>query len=173
MESRIARLDEVEEPRKEWAAAVQHRRRAALQLGGGDPQRRRRRAQGDFTLGPGVPAGQRGGADRHHRAQRRRQVHAAPAAARRASSPTPGRASLGASVAVGEIDQARGRLAEAPAARRRRSRRVVPELAPGRRTHPAREVRAQGATRSPAGRRTALARVSAPAPRWRCCRPAA
>ncbi len=30
MESRIARLDEVEEPRKEWAAAVQHRRGAPL-----------------------------------------------------------------------------------------------------------------------------------------------
>ena len=38
--------------------------------------------RGDFALGPGLAAGQRGRADRHHRPQRRRQVHAAAAAAR-------------------------------------------------------------------------------------------
>ena len=39
MESRIARLEEVEEPRKEWVLQFSDRRRAALQLGGRDAER--------------------------------------------------------------------------------------------------------------------------------------
>ena len=82
MESRIARLEEVDEPRKEWqlqfsigpaprsSAVVATLRDAVVR-------------QGDFTLGPGEPAAQRRGTDRHHRPQRRRQVHPAPPAAGR------------------------------------------------------------------------------------------
>ena len=80
MESRIARLDVVEEPRKEWQLQFSIGQAPALQLRGGHPARRRR-PPGQLHPGTGEPAAQRRRADRHHRAQRRRQVHAAPAAA--------------------------------------------------------------------------------------------
>ena len=82
MESRIARLEEVEEPRKEWQLQFSIGAGAPLQRRGGDPARRRR-AAGRFHPGPGEPAAQRGGTDRHHRPQRRRQIHPAPAPAGR------------------------------------------------------------------------------------------
>ena len=109
MESRIARLEEVEEPRKEWQ----------LQLTIGSAPRSGSVVstlssavfrQGSFTLGPvslQVNAGERigitgpngAGKSTLLRALLGRQV------------PDEGRASLGASVHVGEVDQGRGQLA--------------------------------------------------------------
>ena len=82
MESRIARLEEVEEPRKEWQLQFSIGAGAPLQRRRGHPARRRRGA-GRLHPGPGEPAAQCGGTDRHHRSQRRRQIHPAPAPARR------------------------------------------------------------------------------------------
>ena len=108
MESRIARLDEVEEPRKEWqleftigraprsSSVVSTLNEAVV-------------TQGDFTLGPvslQVEAGERIGITGPNGAGKstllglllgRRQADA-------------GSSSLGASVAIGEIDQARTQL---------------------------------------------------------------
>ncbi len=123
MESRIARLDEVEEPRKEWQLEFTDRRRAAVELGRLDAQRRGVPA-GRLHARTGVAAGQRGGADRHHRSERRRQVDAAARAARAAGAAT-GTASLGASVAIGEIDQARSLLV-GPGRSSTRSRSTCP-----------------------------------------------
>ena len=81
MESRIARLDEVEEPRKEWVLQFSIGDAAAVELGRRDPQRGDGR-RGDFTLGPvslQVDARQ---PHRHHRTQRRRQDHPAGTVAR-------------------------------------------------------------------------------------------
>ena len=84
--------------------------------------------------------------------------------------PASGTASLGATVAVGEIDQARtGFAEELPLGDAFEA--AVPEMAPGRRPHPAGEVRAQGRPGRPAGS-AGSRRASAPGPRWRCCRPA-
>ena len=110
MESRIARLDEVEEPRKEWA----------LQFTiGGAPRSSSVVATlsdavvtlGAFTFGPAsvqVSAGDRIGVTGPNGAGKTTLLrlllgHLTPDA---------GRASLGASVAVGEIDQSRTGLAE-------------------------------------------------------------
>ncbi|MHA7261651.1 ABC-F family ATP-binding cassette domain-containing protein [Arthrobacter sp. TMN-37] len=110
MESRIARLDEVEEPRKEWqlqfsigsaprsSSVAATLNRAAVHRGG-------------FTLGPvslQVNAGERIGITGPNGAGKSTLLrlllgHEAPAE---------GTAALGASVAVGEIDQARGQLEE-------------------------------------------------------------
>jgi ATPase subunit of ABC transporter with duplicated ATPase domains len=109
MESRIARLDEVEEPRKEWqlqftigsaprsssvvstlSAAVVH--------------------QGDFTLGPvslQVDAGDRIGITGPNGAGKSTLLRLLLGR----TAPSEGMASLGASVAIGEIDQARAVLA--------------------------------------------------------------
>jgi ATPase subunit of ABC transporter with duplicated ATPase domains len=109
MESRIARLDEVEEPRKEWqlqftigsaprsssvvstlSAAVVH--------------------QGDFTLGPvslQVDAGDRIGITGPNGAGKSTLLRLLLGRA----VPNEGMASLGTSVAIGEIDQARALLA--------------------------------------------------------------
>jgi ATPase subunit of ABC transporter with duplicated ATPase domains len=111
MESRIARLDEVEEPRKEWqlqftigsaprsssvvstlSAAVVH--------------------QGDFTLGPvslQVDAGDRIGITGPNGAGKSTLLRLLLGR----TEPSEGMASLGASVAIGEIDQARAVLAGA------------------------------------------------------------
>ena len=125
MESRIARLEEVEEPRKEWAlqftigaaprsssvvatldaAVVTLRRlrpRPGLAAG-------RRAASGSASPGPTAPARPRCCALLLGRL-----------------APDEGTASLGASVAVGEIDQARTGLRRGPAARPTRSRRRCP-----------------------------------------------
>lgn len=109
MESRIARLDEVEEPRKEWqlefTIGAAPRSSSVVSTLTAATFR-----QGDFTLGPvalQVNAGERigitgpngAGKSTLLRALLGRQV------------PDEGHASLGTSVAVGEIDQARAVLA--------------------------------------------------------------
>jgi len=109
MESRIARLDEVDEPRKEWQLEFtigQAPRSSAVVSTLSNAVFR----QGDFTLGPvnlQVNAGERigitgpngAGKSTLLRALLQRQV------------PDDGTAGLGASVAIGEIDQARAQLA--------------------------------------------------------------
>ncbi|SDZ14953.1 ABC-F family ATP-binding cassette domain-containing protein [Herbiconiux ginsengi] len=111
MESRIARLDEVEEPRKEWqlqftigsaprsSSVVSTLSQAVVSLG-------------DFTLGPvslQVDAGDRIGITGPNGAGKSTLLRLLLGRV----SPTSGRASLGASVAIGEIDQARAVLAGA------------------------------------------------------------
>ncbi|WP_022894251.1 ABC-F family ATP-binding cassette domain-containing protein [Agromyces subbeticus] len=108
MESRIARLDEVEEPRKEWqleftigqaprsSSVVSTLNEAVV-------------VQGDFTLGPvslQVDAGERIGITGPNGAGKSTLL--ALLLGRRAADA--GTASLGTSVAIGEIDQARTQL---------------------------------------------------------------
>ncbi|MBT1543444.1 ABC-F family ATP-binding cassette domain-containing protein [Curtobacterium flaccumfaciens] len=105
MESRIARLDEVEEPRKEWqleftigsaprsSAVVATLSNATF-------------TQGDFTLGPvslQVDGGDRIGITGPNGAGKSTLLRALLGR----QAPTTGTASLGSSVAVGEVDQAR------------------------------------------------------------------
>ncbi|WP_284761235.1 ABC-F family ATP-binding cassette domain-containing protein [Curtobacterium sp. MEB011] len=105
MESRIARLDEVEEPRKEWqleftigsaprsSAVVATLSNATF-------------TQGDFTLGPvslQVDGGDRIGITGPNGAGKSTLLRALLGK----QAPTTGSASLGSSVAVGEVDQAR------------------------------------------------------------------
>jgi ATPase subunit of ABC transporter with duplicated ATPase domains len=105
MESRIARLDEVEEPRKEWElrfdiAAAPRSSSVVASLDGATVRR------GDFVLGPmslQVDAGDRIGITGPNGAGKTTLLrlllgHLAP---------DTGRASQGAALAVGEIDQAR------------------------------------------------------------------
>jgi len=111
MESRIARLEEVEEPRKEWALqfdiAAATRSSSVVAVLDAAVVR-----LGDFQLGPvslQVSAGDRIAITGPNGAGKTTLLrlllgHLAP---------DEGRASLGASVAVGEIDQARTSLAEA------------------------------------------------------------
>jgi len=109
MESRIARLDEVEEPRKEWqlqftigsaprsSSVVSTLSAAVVQ-------------QGDFTLGPvslQVDAGDRIGITGPNGAGKSTLLRLLLGR----TVPDEGMASLGASVAIGEIDQARAVLA--------------------------------------------------------------
>ncbi|GAB3539147.1 ABC-F family ATP-binding cassette domain-containing protein [Arthrobacter tecti] len=110
MESRIARLDEVPEPRKEWqlqfsigsaprSSAVVATLNAAVAR------------QGDFRLGPvsvQVNAGERIGITGPNGAGKSTLLRLLLGH----QQPDDGAASLGASVAIGEIDQARGQLAE-------------------------------------------------------------
>jgi len=109
MESRIARLDEVEEPRKEWQ----------LQFTIGSASRSSSVVstlsaasvtQGSFTLGPvslQVDAGDRIGITGPNGAGKSTLLRLLLGRV----APTEGMASLGASVAIGEIDQARAVLA--------------------------------------------------------------
>ncbi|WP_413451133.1 ABC-F family ATP-binding cassette domain-containing protein [Georgenia phoenicis] len=109
MESRIARLEEVEEPRKEWQ----------LQFTIGSAPRSGSVVstlssavfrQGSFTLGPvslQVNAGERIGITGPNGAGKSTLLRALLGR----QLPDEGTASLGASVHVGEIDQARGQLA--------------------------------------------------------------
>ena len=110
MESRIARLDEVEEPRKEWVlqfdiAAAPRSSEVVATLNGATLSR------GDFTLGPvsvQVSAGDRIGITGPNGSGKTTLLrlllgHLAP---------DTGTASMGASVAVGRIDQARTGLAD-------------------------------------------------------------
>ena len=110
MESRIARLDEVEEPRKEWVLQfdIASAPRSSSVVATLDAAVSRR---GDFVLGPvsvQVSAGDRIAITGHNGSGKttllRLLLGHAP--------PDEGRASLGASVAIGEIDQARTSLAE-------------------------------------------------------------
>ncbi len=108
MESRIARLDAVEEPRKEWqlqfsigqaprsSSVVATLRDAEVRLGG-------------FTLGPvnlQLNAGERIGITGPNGAGKSTLLRLLLGAV----EPDAGSASMGASVAIGEIDQARGLL---------------------------------------------------------------
>ncbi|UKA59626.1 ABC-F family ATP-binding cassette domain-containing protein [Arthrobacter sp. FW306-2-2C-D06B] len=109
MESRIARLDEVEEPRKEWQ----------LQFSIGQAPRSSSVVatlrdvvahQGDFTLGPvnlQLNAGERIGITGPNGAGKSTLLRLLLGL----QQPDAGDASMGASVAIGEIDQARGLLA--------------------------------------------------------------
>ncbi|BBX89513.1 heme ABC transporter ATP-binding protein [Mycolicibacterium boenickei] len=105
MESRIARLEEVEEPRKEWTlqftiAAAPRSSSVVATLDNAVVR------QGDFTLGPvslQVNAGERIGITGPNGAGKSTLLRLL--LGRR--QPDEGRASLGANVAIGEIDQAR------------------------------------------------------------------
>ncbi|MGU3408468.1 ABC-F family ATP-binding cassette domain-containing protein [Microbacterium sp. M1A1_1b] len=108
MESRIARLDEVEEPRKEWQLEFtigQAPRSSAVVATLSDATF----TQGDFTLGPvslQVDGGDRIGIIGPNGAGKSTLLRALLGT----QAPTTGTASTGSSVAVGEIDQARGRF---------------------------------------------------------------
>ncbi|MCG5434078.1 ATP-binding cassette domain-containing protein [Mycobacterium sp. MYCO198283] len=106
LESRIARLEDVEEPRKEWTLqfAIAPAPRSSSVVATLDDAVVR---QGDFVLGPvalQVDAGDRIGITGPNGAGKSTLLSLL--LGRRA--PDEGRASLGANVAVGEIDQARG-----------------------------------------------------------------
>lgn len=108
MESRIARLDEVEEPRKEWQleftiGAAPRSSTVVSTLSSAVFE------QGSFTLGPvslQVNAGERIGITGHNGAGKSTLLRALLGR----QAPTEGTASLGANVEVGEIDQARSLL---------------------------------------------------------------
>lgn len=108
MESRIARLDEVEEPRKEWQlqftiGSAPRSSSVVATLNAAVAQR------GSFTLGPvslQLNAGERIGITGPNGAGKSTLL----ALLLGRLEPSAGSASLGSSVAVGEIDQARGQL---------------------------------------------------------------
>ncbi|KTR04374.1 ABC-F family ATP-binding cassette domain-containing protein [Curtobacterium luteum] len=105
MESRIARLDEVEEPRKEWRLEFtigQAPRSSAVVATLADATF----TQGRFTLGPvslQVDGGDRIGITGPNGAGKSTLLRALLGR----QAPTTGSASLGSSVAIGEVDQAR------------------------------------------------------------------
>ncbi|MFB9796188.1 ABC-F family ATP-binding cassette domain-containing protein [Arthrobacter citreus] len=108
MESRIARLDEVEEPRKEWQLqfTIGSAPRSSSVVATLNSAVARR---GSFTLGPvsvQVNAGERIGITGPNGAGKSTLL----ALLLGRLEPSDGTASLGSSVAVGEIDQARGQL---------------------------------------------------------------
>ncbi|ALE04426.1 heme ABC transporter ATP-binding protein (plasmid) [Arthrobacter sp. ERGS1:01] len=110
MESRIARLDEVEEPRKEWAlqfsiGAAPRSSSVVATLNAATLH------QGGFTLGPvsvQVNAGERIGITGPNGAGKSTLLRLLLGR----TAPDEGGASLGASVAIGEIDQARSQFPE-------------------------------------------------------------
>ncbi len=110
MESRIARLDEVEEPRKEWAlqfsiGAAPRSSSVVATLNAATVR------QGGFTLGPvsvQVTAGERIGITGPNGAGKSTLLRLLLGR----TAPDDGGASLGASVAIGEIDQARSQFPE-------------------------------------------------------------
>lgn len=115
MESRIARLEEVEEPRKEWKLEFtigRAPRSSAVVATVNDAVVH----QGDFTLGPvslQVDAGERIGITGPNGAGKSTLLRLLLGG----RQPDSGSSSLGTSVAIGEIDQARSQLAgEAPLA---------------------------------------------------------
>lgn len=109
MESRIARLEEVEEPRKEWQLRFsigQAPRSSSVVATLRDVVAR----QGDFTLGPvnlQLNAGERIGITGPNGAGKSTLLRLLLGI----QEPDAGEASMGVSVAIGEIDQARGLLA--------------------------------------------------------------
>ena len=109
MESRIARLEEVEEPRKEWSLQFtigRAPRSSSVVATLANAVVR----QGDFVLGPvslQVDAGERIGITGPNGAGKSTLLRLLLGRL----APDEGRASLGASVAVGEIDQARAEFA--------------------------------------------------------------
>jgi ATPase subunit of ABC transporter with duplicated ATPase domains len=110
MESRIARLEEVEEPRKEWALqfTIGQAPRSSSVVATLDAVTA---GLGPFTFGPAslqVSAGDRIGVTGPNGAGKTTLLRLLVGRL----APDTGRASLGASVAVGEIDQARTGLAE-------------------------------------------------------------
>ncbi|NHA69288.1 ABC-F family ATP-binding cassette domain-containing protein [Phycicoccus flavus] len=110
MESRIARLEEVEEPRKEWQLrfSIGAAPRSSAVVATLDAATAR---VGDFVLGPvslQVSAGDRIGVTGPNGAGKTTLLRLLTGRL----APSDGRATLGASVAVGEIDQARTGLAE-------------------------------------------------------------
>ena len=128
MESRIARLDEVEEPRKEWrlefSIGAAPRSSTVVSTLSGAVVR-----QGEFTLGPvslQVNAGERIGITGPNGAGKSTLLRLL--LGRR--EPDEGAASLGSNVAVGEIDQARSLLA-GPTPLATAFEALVPELASG------------------------------------------
>lgn len=111
MESRIARLDEVEEPRKEWALqfSIGAAPRSSTVVSTLNEAVVR---QGDFTLGPvsaQVNAGERIGITGPNGAGKSTLLRLLLGR----TTPDDGVASLGANVAIGEIDQARSQFPEA------------------------------------------------------------
>ncbi|KAA9144644.1 ABC-F family ATP-binding cassette domain-containing protein [Microbacterium lushaniae] len=128
MESRIARLDEVEEPRKEWqlefTIGAAPRSSSVVSTLAGAVVR-----QGAFTLGPvslQVNAGERIGITGPNGAGKSTLLRLLLGG----QTPDEGTASLGASVQIGEIDQARSLLAGSrPLAAAFES--LVPEMASG------------------------------------------
>jgi ATPase subunit of ABC transporter with duplicated ATPase domains len=128
MESRIKRLDEVDEPRKEWQLAFtigQAPRSSAVVSTLSNAVLR----QGDFSLGPvslQVNAGERIGITGPNGAGKSTLLRALLGQ----QAPESGTASLGTSVRIGEIDQARAVLAGSrPLADSFEA--LVPELASG------------------------------------------
>jgi ATPase subunit of ABC transporter with duplicated ATPase domains len=127
MESRIARLDEVEEPRKEWqlefTIGSAPRSSAVVATLSSAVYR-----QGDFTLGPlslQVDAGDRIGITGPNGAGKSTLLRALLGR----QAPDEGSAALGVSVQIGEIDQARALLyGSAPLAAAFETQ--VPDLAP-------------------------------------------
>lgn len=128
MESRIARLEEVEEPRKEWRLefTIGQAPRSSAVVATLDSASVTR---GDFTLGPvtlQVQAGDRIGITGPNGAGKSTLLGLLLGRI----APDDGRASLGSSVAIGEIDQARSQLAgRAPLADAFEA--LVPELSSG------------------------------------------
>jgi ATPase subunit of ABC transporter with duplicated ATPase domains len=109
MESRIARLEEVEEPRKEWTLqfTIGAAPRSSAVVATVDKAVVR---QGDFVLGPvslQVDAGERIGITGPNGAGKSTLLRLLLGR----TQPDEGRASLGANVAIGEIDQARAEFA--------------------------------------------------------------
>ncbi|MGK2869500.1 MAG: ribosomal protection-like ABC-F family protein [Mycobacterium sp.] len=109
MESRIARLDEVEEPRKEWTLqfTIGSAPRSSSVVATLDKAVVR---QGDFVLGPvslQVDAGERIGITGPNGAGKSTLLRLLLGR----TAPDAGRASHGASIAIGEVDQARAEFA--------------------------------------------------------------